>query len=1130
MDREFHISKKVREKYDFDRNLYGLSGNVVFADFHSVRIFAHKMNIKRDLEKNPNTSIKTGHLHAMGLLDEIFHYMFRKYAEEKDDNFVEKTVTRMEKEVGKESLDKILQTFTEEFPPSDVYNGSVSIKEYLSGETEGISNRAVALEELMLLWLANENPAFEPYKELFDDKNLKENTDYLLLIDKIDKYYDDTTQFGPKNQSFVELLLAPIKSHPNSLLDQLNYIRKYWQYLIQDLLFRILTSVDMIKEETKAVFHGPGPSRIYEFRSLDEDAERFSPDRDWMPKTILIAKSIYVWLDQMSKKYKKNISRLDQIPEEEINMLASQGFTGLWLIGLWERSKASKEIKRRCGNPEAEASAYSLMDYEIAERLGGWKALSELRSKCTLHGIRLASDMVPNHTGIDSRWVIEHPDWFIQLPYSPFPSYSFEGENLSGDNRIGIYIEDHYYDKTDAAVVFKRVDFDSGDQRFIYHGNDGTGMPWNDTAQLNFLNPATKEGVIQTILHVARNFPIIRFDAAMTLAKKHYQRLWFPEPGSGGDIPSRAEHGMTRQELDSILPKEFWREVVERVAEEVPDTLLLAEAFWMMEGYFVRSLGMHRVYNSAFMNMLKDEENSKYQQTIRNTLNFDPEILKRFVNFMNNPDEETAVEQFGKGDKYFGICTLMVTMPGLPMFGHGQIEGFREKYGMEYNKAYWEEAPDKELIRRHEREIFPLMKRRYLYADAQNFKLYELISDDNIVNQNVFAYSNSYGLEHTLVLYNNSYSTAWGRIKSSVEFLEKNSDGSKNLRQISLGKALGLHHSDIHYCIFREQRSNLWFIRTSKEIFDDGLFVRLQGYQSQVFLDIYEVVDNDQNHYSRLYSSLAGAGVENIDDALLELYLAPLYERFHSLFDEKILSFVQNSDDTQLDEKEFKLLTEKYKGFYEIAQEYSEHQLKKRKEFIPLFEKVAGVIDKELLEGEADKSNELKLSSYGWIILRNLESENMNQNFESNIMLHNRNYVTRWRLIKQFDKILDRAGIENPEWIKKQLIFLIYFENLEMTDPVSVFKNSLIQESIGLNEYEGVVWFNKESFENTCNWIFWAGMLGALSAGSAEGKKLDKQLKQVSDTIVQFKSYAEKSGYRYDSFLSLLKKEKNGGN
>ena len=56
--------------------------------------------------------------------------------------------------------------------------------------------------------------------------------------------------------------------------------------------------------------------------------------------------------------------------------------------------------------------------------------------------------------------------------------------------------------------------------------------------------------VIQTILHVARQFPIIRFDAAMTLAKRHYQRLWFPEPGTGGAIPTRAEHSMTKEQFN----------------------------------------------------------------------------------------------------------------------------------------------------------------------------------------------------------------------------------------------------------------------------------------------------------------------------------------------------------------------------------------------------------------------------------------------------------------------------------------------------------------------------------------------------------------------------------------------------
>ena len=144
-------------------------------------------------------------------------------------------------------------------------------------------------------------------------------------------------------------------------------------------------------------------------------------------------------------------------------------------------------------------------------------------------------------------------------------------------------------------------------------------------------------------------------------------------------IPSRAEHAIPKAEFDRRMPNEFWREVVDRVAAEVPGTLLLAEAFWLLEGYFVRTLGMHRVYNSAFMHMLRDEDGAGYRKVIKETIEFDPEILKRYVNFMSNPDEKTALEQFGKGDKYFGVATVLATLPGLPMLGHGQIAGLRRE-------------------------------------------------------------------------------------------------------------------------------------------------------------------------------------------------------------------------------------------------------------------------------------------------------------------------------------------------------------------------------------------------------------------------------------------------------------------
>src|SRR5690606_37003512 len=134
--------------------------------------------------------------------------------------------------------------------------------------------------------------------------------------------------------------------------------------------------------------------------------------------------------------------------------------------------------------------------------------------------------------------------------------------------------------------------------------------------------------------------------------------LWHPAPGEGGAIASRSRHAMSAAEFEEAMPREFWREVVEAIAARAPDTLLLAEAFWLMESYFVRTLGMHRVYNSAFMHMLASEDNVGYRDLVRETLAFDPRILERFVNYLTNPDEESAKELFGDGDKYFGAATV----------------------------------------------------------------------------------------------------------------------------------------------------------------------------------------------------------------------------------------------------------------------------------------------------------------------------------------------------------------------------------------------------------------------------------------------------------------------------------------
>ncbi len=590
--REFHISRQARDRYQFDESLYALNGNVVFANFHAVRIFVQKMNARKNLVSFPEQAVRAGQINALGLIDEIMHLVVGMYQKQRKAAVMKEAMDWLTGMLGEDAVEAALLAFTQEFPPLAVYKRELTAQEYLAAEKDGISNRQVALEEMLMLWLANENPACSPYLELFDDSQLRKTTAYNQIPILLHAFFDTQPTFGPEDQNLVDMLRSPAIAVPHSLFGQLEYIRLRWGHLLGKYLYQLLSSLDLIREEEKPIFGvgGQGQAHVMEFGGLAQEVEAFSQDKDWMPHLVLIAKNTYVWLDQLSKKFQQNIYRLDQVPDEELDRLAKGGFTGLWLIGLWERSQASRQIKQLRGNPEAVASAYSLFDYQIANDLGGDEAYQDLRERAWKRGIRLSSDMVPNHMGIDSRWVMEHPDWFISLDYPPFPSYSFNGPDLSWNGRIGIYIEDHYFNNTDAAVTFKRWDKETGDVRYIYHGNDGTSMPWNDTAQLNLLMPQVREAIIQTILHVARKFPIIRFDAAMTLAKKHYQRLWFPEPGSGGDIASRAEHGMAKEQFDAAIPVEFWREVVDRVAQEVPDTLLLAEAFWLMEGYFVRTL------------------------------------------------------------------------------------------------------------------------------------------------------------------------------------------------------------------------------------------------------------------------------------------------------------------------------------------------------------------------------------------------------------------------------------------------------------------------------------------------------------------------------------------------------------
>jgi hypothetical protein len=148
--------------------------------------------------------------------------------------------------------------------------------------------------------------------------------------------------------------------------------------------------------------------------------------------------------------------------------------------------------------------------------------------------------------------------------------------------------------------------------------------------------------------------------------------------------------------------------------------------------------------------------------------------------------------------------------------------------------------PNEGLIAGHDWKIFPVLHRRHLFADVENFFLYDLFRSDGSVDENVFAYSNVHNDERGLVLYHNRFAETKGWIKTSAAYLDKSTG---DLRQKSLAEALGLPFEG--YVIFKDYVTHLEYIRSCEELWQKGLYVELQAYQHHVFMD-WRFVDDER--------------------------------------------------------------------------------------------------------------------------------------------------------------------------------------------------------------------------------------------------------------------------------------------
>jgi hypothetical protein len=476
-------------------------------------------------------------------------------------------------------------------------------------------------------------------------------------------------------------------------------------------------------------------------------------------------------------------------------------------------------------------------------------------------------------------------------------------------------------------------------------------------------------------------------------------------------------------------------------------------------------------------------------------------------------------------------------------------------------------------VNRHIEQIFPLLRKRYLFAEVRDFLLYDCYSTDGYVNEDVFAYSNCSGDERSLVVYHNRFASTRGWIRSSAAFSIKSSaTGERRLVQRTLGEGLGLVNDEDRYCIFRDHLTGLEYIRNNRQIHEQGLYIELDAYKCYVFLDFREVQEDQWRQYAQLSAYLDGRGVPDIQEVLKELFLQPIHYPFRELVNSGMFRWLidnrANVTDQQsqtyqqvLDEVESKALTmlREVKRFNNASGNEVEIATSIRKEVkalldLPIFDarypmpgsrKYKGAIKfltslsdshSPLLDGDPYVWSVL----LAWIFTHSLGKITSPDTKVDEIASISRSWIDEWLLGKMISSAIQGLGLEQTiAWRAVETVkLLVSHQGWQRTDAKrksraytilqSLVNDVDVQRFLSFNRYQGVLWFNKEAFDHLLWWMFVIASLETCVEAEAGGEPRAGQV--TEDILAEYEVIkrlleAEKaSGYHVETLVEASRK------
>ncbi|MFI6437885.1 alpha-amylase [Streptomyces sp. NPDC050759] len=340
-----------------------------------------------------------------------------------------------------------------------------------------------------------------------------------------------------------------------------------------------------------------------------------------------------VWLSELSGRYGRPVT-LGDVPGEVWDSVALPGVDTVWLMGVWQRSPAGREIALRdeglraafrealpdVTDADIAGSPYCVRGYVVDASLGGPEGLAAARTQLAARGLRLILDYVPNHVAPDHPWLTSSPERLVR--------------------------------GTADDLARAPADFIEAGGKVYARGRDPYFPPWPDVVQLNAFSDALREATVDTLVSIGDQADGVRCDMAMLLMNDIFGKTWGDRAGTA---PA----------------EDFWPYVIPRVRARHPDLLFVAEAYWDLEGA-LRQQGFDHCYDKRLYDRLLHESAG----SVRDHLGADLAHQRGLVRFLENHDEPRAAATL-PGDRGRAAAVAVATLPGATLWHEGQFEGRR---------------------------------------------------------------------------------------------------------------------------------------------------------------------------------------------------------------------------------------------------------------------------------------------------------------------------------------------------------------------------------------------------------------------------------------------------------------------